>query len=80
MSTHRVNIRQARQSLRHLLDQVQAGDEVVLLRRGVEVARLVRPQPRTATLPDLSGLRASVKVRGAALSRDIRAARRSSRF
>ena len=44
MSTLRVSIREARQRLRHLLDQVQAGDEVIVLRRGVEVGRLVRPE------------------------------------
>ncbi len=35
MSTHKVSVRRARGSLRRLLDQIQAG-EVVVLRRGVE--------------------------------------------
>jgi antitoxin (DNA-binding transcriptional repressor) of toxin-antitoxin stability system len=80
MSTHKVSVREARKDLRRLLDQVQSGDEVVVLRRGVEVGRLVRPERETPPLPDLSGLRASVKIRGQALSRGIRDARRSSRF
>ena len=80
MSTQRVSIREARQRLRHLLEQVQAGDEVVVLRRGVEVGRLVRPQRTAAPLPDLSGLRASVKLRGRALSEDLTEGRRSSRY
>jgi prevent-host-death family protein len=36
-----VSIKQARQSLRALLDDVAAGEEIVLLRRGRAVARLV---------------------------------------
>jgi prevent-host-death family protein len=80
MSTQRVNIRDARQRLRHLLEQVQAGDEVIVLRRGVEVGRLVRAERSKVPLPDLSGLRASVKLRGGALSEDLAAGRRSSRY
>ena len=80
MSTHKVSVRRARESLRRLLDQVQAGDEVVVLRRGVEVGKLVPPDRKTMPLPDLSSLRAAVKLRGRALSRDIREARRSGRY
>lgn len=56
MSTHKVSVRGARESLRLLLDQVQAGGEVVVLRRGVEVAKLVPPDPKTLLLPDLSSI------------------------
>lgn len=80
MSTQKVSVREARQHLRRLLDQVQAGDEVVVLRRGVEVGRLVRAERKTTTLPDLSTLRASIKLGGRALSQDIRQARRKSRY
>jgi prevent-host-death family protein len=80
MSTQMVSIREARQRLRHLLEQVQAGDEVIVLRRGVEVGRLVRPERSKVPLPDLSGLRASVRLRGRALSEDLVAGRRSSRY
>ena len=34
MGTRKVSVREAREGLRRLLDQVQAGDEVVVLRRG----------------------------------------------
>jgi len=80
MSTRKVGIREARQRLRLLLDQVQAGDEIVVLRRGIEVGRLVRPQRRIVPLPDLSGLRTSVKLRGRALSHEISEARRSNPY
>ena len=80
MSTQRVSIREARQRLRHLLEQVQAGDEVIVLRRGVEVGRLVRPERSKVPLPDLSGLRASVKLRGRPLREDLTEGRRSRRY
>jgi antitoxin (DNA-binding transcriptional repressor) of toxin-antitoxin stability system len=79
MGTHKVSVRDVRERLRRLLDQVQAGDEVVVLRRGVEVARLVRPERKSPPLPDLSRFRASVKLRGRPLSQAIREARRGSR-
>jgi antitoxin (DNA-binding transcriptional repressor) of toxin-antitoxin stability system len=80
MGTHKVSVREARERLRRLLDQVQAGDEVVVLRRGVEVGRLVRPERKSPPLPDLCGFRASIKIRGQALSESIGEARRSSRY
>ena len=80
MSTHKVRVREAREGLRRLLDQVRAGDEVVVLRRGAEVARLVRPKRTSPPLIDLSSFRASVKLRGRPLSQDIRDARQSSRY
>jgi antitoxin (DNA-binding transcriptional repressor) of toxin-antitoxin stability system len=80
VATRKVRVREARESLRRLLDQVQAGDEVVVLRRGVAVGRLVPPERKPPPLPDLSSFRASIKVRGLALSQSIRQARRSSRY
>jgi len=80
MGTHKVSVREAREGLCRLLDQVQAGDEVVVLRRGVEVGRLVRPERKALPLPDLSRFRASIKLRGKPLSRCIREARRRSRY
>jgi prevent-host-death family protein len=80
MSVHKVSVREARQHLRRLLDQVQAGDQVVVLRRGVEVGRLVPPQRKPVCPPSLDSLRASVKLRGSPLSREIVETRRSSRY
>ncbi len=80
MSVYTVGIREVRQRLRQLLKQVQSGDEVVVLRRGVEVGRLLRPKRTKAALPDLTDFRASLKLRGRPLSHDILEARRSSRY
>jgi prevent-host-death family protein len=75
-----VTVRAAREQLRALLDDVQAGEEIVVLRRGVEVARLVPASRRRARLPDLSGLRSAVRVRGAPVSAEVIAARREGRY
>jgi antitoxin (DNA-binding transcriptional repressor) of toxin-antitoxin stability system len=80
MSVHKVSVRVARQHFRRLLDQVQAGDEVVVMRRGVEVGMLVRPERKPTRLPDLHALRASVKVTGQPLSREVIEGRRRGRF
>ena len=79
MSTHKVSVQEARQSLQRLLDD-EVGSEVVVLRRGVEVARFIRPERKVLPLPDLSGFRASIKLRGKPLSQCIQEARRSSRY
>ncbi len=76
----KVSIRDARRQLRVLLDDVQGGEEIAVLRRGVEVARLVPAPRRLAPLPDLTDLRASVRVRGRPMSADVIAGRRSARF
>ncbi len=80
MSVRKVSVREARQRLRYLVELVQAGDEVIVLRRGIEVGKLVQPARKTVPLPDLSNLRASVELRGRALSREVKESRRSSRY
>ena len=80
MGTERVTVRETRQNLRRLLDRVQAGDEVVVMRRGVEVGRLVRPERKSPPLPDLSGFRSSITVRGRSMSEEIKVDRRSERY
>ena len=49
-------IREARQDLTSLLDDVRKGREVVITERGRPVARLVPAKPRQA-FPDLSSVR-----------------------
>ncbi len=41
-----VNVHEAKTQLSRLLAQVEAGEEVVIARRGRPVARLVRSQPK----------------------------------
>ncbi len=80
MGTDRVSVRETRQRLRRLLDRVQAGDEVVVMRRGIPVGRLVQAQRKSPPLPGLSDFRSSIKLAGRTMSEEIKAARRSQRY
>lgn len=75
-----VSVREARQRLPALLNQAHAGEEIAVLRRGVEVARLVPPPRRASRLPDLAEFRASVRVRGQPLSAEVVAGRKGARY
>ena len=78
MGRHEVGVREARKDVRQLLDEVKAGDEVIVLRRGFEVGRLIRPERKAPPLPALSRFRASCTVRGKPLSECVVEARRRS--
>lgn len=65
-----INVKDARSKLSSLLDQVEAGGEVIIHRRGKEVARLVPPQGEGKLLPSLRNFRASIRISGEPL-RDV---------
>ena len=48
-----VNVRQAKAQLSRLLAQVEAGEEVLIARRGEPIARLVPCKPRGKRRPDV---------------------------
>ena len=48
-----VNVHQAKTQLSRLLAQVEAGEEVLIARRGEPVARLVACKPRSKRQPDI---------------------------
>ncbi len=48
-----VNVHQAKTQLSRLLARVEAGEEVVVARRGKPVARLVAYEPRGKRCPDV---------------------------
>ena len=48
-----VNVHQAKTQLSRLLARVEAGEDVVIARRGEPVARLVGCQPRSKRQPDV---------------------------
>jgi prevent-host-death family protein len=54
-----VNVYEAKTQFSKLLQQVEAGDEIVIARHGKPVARLV-PLQRTATLRQLGSLRGKI--------------------
>jgi prevent-host-death family protein len=78
MST--VSVKEARENLRSLLDRVAAGEEVSLLRRGKEVARLIPPRSTGRRLPSLEAFRRTVAVGGRSLSDEVARGRREERY
>jgi antitoxin (DNA-binding transcriptional repressor) of toxin-antitoxin stability system len=57
-----MNVRDARKQFSELLDKVNAGEDVIVLRRGLPVARLTRPEVVVNDLPSLKEFRASMGV------------------
>lgn len=59
----RAGIREARQNLSELIDQVKKGQEVLITDRGKPVARLVPAKPMASKpFPDLSAFRKRMPV------------------
>jgi antitoxin (DNA-binding transcriptional repressor) of toxin-antitoxin stability system len=73
-----VNVKDARSNLSSLLDRVEAGEEIIITRRGKKVAKMVRPQAESH-LPSLENFRSSLKVDGKPLSQEVIDARREER-
>lgn len=69
----KANAREARQNFSHLLDQVESGEEVIILRRGHIIAHLIphTQQNKSKRLPSLSNFRNSIKFTGKSLSETI---------
>jgi len=75
-----VTIREARSSLKALIDRAEAGEEIQIFRRGRQVARLVPPERKPNQFPDLDAFRASISVSGEPLSETVIRERRASRY
>uniref|UniRef100_A0A7C4RRH7 Antitoxin n=1 Tax=Desulfatirhabdium butyrativorans TaxID=340467 RepID=A0A7C4RRH7_9BACT len=75
-----VSVKQARNSIATLLDLTQKGEEILILRRGKKVARLVSIVNSEKRLPDLSDFRASIVVGGDSLSQAVIDSRNMERY
>ncbi len=75
-----IGIKEARENLRSLLDRVAAGEEIALLRRGREVARLIPPKTGRRRLPNLEAFRKAIAVKGRPLSEEVVRGRRDERY
>ncbi len=68
----RAGIREARQNLSALIEEVKKGREVLITERGKPVARLVPPRPLAGKpFPDLAAFRRSMPVLDPPLSQAI---------
>ena len=75
-----INAKEARSQFSSLLDIVEDGDEVIILRRGKPVARLVSVESKGKGLPDLSDFRSSIRCKGEGLSRVVIQGRKEERY
>jgi prevent-host-death family protein len=75
-----VSVAEARKRLKVLLDEVSSGNQIAVVRRGREVARLVPPRRRGRRLPALGPFRASIRVTGEPVSRAVVRARGEARY
>ena len=75
-----INAKEARSKLSMLLKHVEEGDEVIILRRGKRVARLLPFQGEGRRLPTLKEFRASIRIKGDSLSAVVVHERKETRY
>lgn len=61
---YEVNVSDMRRNLRALIERVEAGEEIAILRYGEVVARLIPIEVEPNQFPDLTEFRASIELRG----------------
>ena len=76
----RASVREVRDNLRAFLERAEAGEEIVVMNRGREVARIVPPQREPQRFPDLTEFRNSIKLRGGSVSETVIQMRREARY
>lgn len=76
-----ISVKEARAKFSSLLNQVKDGDEVIIRRRGKEIARLAPPAGSEGRhLPSLTIFRRSLRVKGEPLSTTVRRGRKEERY
>ncbi len=75
-----VGVKEARSKFKTLLDQVEKGKEIIIRRRGREVARMVPPPGEEKQLPSLKNFRSSVRLKGEPLSKIVTRNRKQERY
>ena len=75
-----VNVRETRENLSRLLDAVAAGEEVVIMRRGRPVARLVPVGASEVDFRSRRALRAALPPSRRPAAEDVRAGRDEERY
>ena len=75
-----VGTKDLRKHLSEILDRVERGERVRVLRRGKPAAALTPITRQAKRFPSLAEFRARIKVKGKPLSEEVIAARRASRY
>jgi prevent-host-death family protein len=75
-----ISVKEARMKISSLLDKTQRGEEVVILRRGKRIARLVPMENTDRRFPDLNTFRKSILLKGESLSSTVIKQREEERY
>lgn len=75
-----VTIKEAKTHMSALLDRSQKGEDVVIVRRGKRIAKLVPLGGTQQSLPDLQDFRKSIAVKGKSLSSEVVQGRNEERY
>lgn len=75
-----VSFKKARSELSTLLDRVEKGEPILILRRGRKVAQLIPLKDNWSPPPSLKEFRKSIRVAGKALSKTVAVMRSGERF
>jgi prevent-host-death family protein len=75
-----VSSKQARGTLSSIIRRVEQGEEVIISRRGKQVARIVPMSNKSRGLPSLKGFRSSIRVTGESLSSVVVKDREKERY
>lgn len=76
----KISVKEARSKFSSLLNRVKGGDEVIIMRRHKQVARIVPPRKEEKSLPDLKAFRKSIRIKGEPLSSTIIKERQEERY
>ena len=76
----KVSVEEAILNLKALLEQVAAGEEIVIVDRDKPVARLVPPSIEEDVFDDMRQFRESLSVKGESLSQTVIRARQEERY
>jgi prevent-host-death family protein len=75
-----VNVKEAWSKISALLDRTEKGEEIMIVRRGKKVARLVPVDNSQRCLPDLTKFRRSIAIKGKSLSKNVLEERNQERY
>jgi prevent-host-death family protein len=74
-----VGVREARRDFSRLLDRAASGEEIVIVKRGRGVARIVALDQKAKRLPSLKSFREALTLKGRSLSQEVVAQREEER-
>ena len=75
-----ISVKEARAKFSALLNRVKDGDEVIIRRRGKEIARLLPPGIEGKPLPSLRDFRRSIRLKGEPMSAAVCKGRKEERY